>query len=375
MIIIGADIVPTESNFDFFIHSNIDKLIDKNTSDLLHKADFRVFNLETPLSDKEDPIIKNGPNLIAPVSCASGLLALEINLLSVGNNHIKDQNEEGVKSTIQVLEDIGISYIGAGKDIFEAQKPFFTYVSGKKLGIYSCTEHEFSIADEQHWGANPFDPLESLDHVNNMKNECDYLIVLYHGGKEHYRYPSPWLQKVCRKLIDKGANLVICQHSHCIGCEEDYKDGRIVYGQGNFIFNYGNSEYWKTSLLIEVTDDLQINYHPIASKKGIVTLATGEEKDAILQDFYSRSEEIQTPGLIQQKYKGFAQEHLQDYIFDMSGLKRSFTHRVLNRLSGGKFDKWRTKRYLDKSCIKTLNYIECEAHRELLIEGLKGRNE
>lgn len=76
-----------------------------------------------------------------------------------------------------------------------------------------------------------------------MSNACDYTIVLYHGGKEHYRFPSPNLQKYCRKFIEKGANIVICQHSHCIGCEENYKNGKIIYGQGNFLFDDSDDEY------------------------------------------------------------------------------------------------------------------------------------
>lgn len=40
-------------------------------------------------------------------------------------------------------------------------------------------------------GANPFDVLESFDDVQALKEHCDYVIVLYHGGKEFYRYPSP----------------------------------------------------------------------------------------------------------------------------------------------------------------------------------------
>ena len=68
---------------------------------------------------------------------------------------------------------------------------------------------------------------------------CNSII---NGGKEHYRYPSPDLQKICRKFIDKGADLVVCQHSHCIGCEEKYNHGTIVYGQWNFLFDRSNIE-------------------------------------------------------------------------------------------------------------------------------------
>ena len=68
-----------------------------------------------------------------------------------------------------------------------------------KIGIYACAENEFTIATDTTAGANPFDPFESLDHIQNLKRSCDYVIVLYHGGKEHYRYPSPYLQKFVGK--------------------------------------------------------------------------------------------------------------------------------------------------------------------------------
>lgn len=76
--------------------------------------------------------------------------------------------------------------------------------------MYACTEHEFSIVTNYAPGANTYDPLETPDYIRSLKDKCDYLIVLYHAGKEHYRYPSPYLQKVCRKMVEKGADLVIC---------------------------------------------------------------------------------------------------------------------------------------------------------------------
>lgn len=81
------------------------------------------------------------------------------------------------------------------KNLEEATKPYIVKINGITVGIYCCAEHEFTIATAQKAGANPFDALESLDQVYRLKSICDYVIVLYHGGKEHYRYPSPYLQK------------------------------------------------------------------------------------------------------------------------------------------------------------------------------------
>lgn len=51
---------------------------------------------------------------------------------------------------------------------------------------------------------------------------------------------------------------MVCQHSHCIGCKEEYLQGTIVYGQGNFLFDDEENEYWQTSLLIRITVILRL---------------------------------------------------------------------------------------------------------------------
>lgn len=70
-------------------------------------------------------------------------------------------------------------------------------------------------------------------------------------------------------MAQKGADIIICQHSHCIGCFENYENSTIIYGQGNFIFDDSQSEYWKTSLLIniEIKDEFKIQYIPIVKKE------------------------------------------------------------------------------------------------------------
>jgi hypothetical protein len=69
--------------------------------------------------------------------------------------------------------------VGAGSNLNEAAKPYIWEHDGIQVGFYACAEYEFTIATEHSPGANPFDPLESLDHISILRNECDYIIVLY----------------------------------------------------------------------------------------------------------------------------------------------------------------------------------------------------
>ncbi len=372
-IIIGADIVPCESDLELFMNGNAEALVGDELLEILRKADYRICNLEVPLADQEAPIDKFGPNLIAPTASVNGLKAIGINMVTLANNHILDHGPSGLESTIRTLGEAGISYVGAGKNLNDARKPVRFMMGKKRIGLYACAEHEFSIATDHSPGANPYEALYTFDDIRDIRNECDYLVVLYHGGKEHYRYPSPWLQRTCRKMIEQGANLVVCQHSHCIGCKEDYLKGTIVYGQGNFIFSGQDNEFWNTGLLIILDDQGRIDYVPLIKTDGGVRLASGDEEKEITEAFYHRSMEIMEEEFVDEQYKRFAEESIDGYMRYFSEIHSGLLYRIINRLFCDRIRQWTIKRYLRRKKAGMMNFIECEAHRELLLTGLKNR--
>lgn len=369
-LIIGADLVSTPSNSSFFVTGNIEEIIDRKILELLNNADYRIFNLEVPLTDDFSPIEKAGPVLSSPTATIKGIKKLGVDFVTLANNHIYDHGEEGVKSTIKLLKDNNISYAGVG-DFENAHSVHFFEHENIKIGVYCCCEHEFSIVTKEHIGANPFDPLESIDHISRASQQCDHLIVLYHGGREHYRYPSPNLQKVCRKIVDKGASLVVCQHSHCVGCKEDYKGSTIIYGQGNFLFDLRDNEYWNSALLLEVEaskENLNISYHPI-NKEG-KSIKIGDS--AIIEQFTNRSKEIISDDFIELKYKSLVQENIDYLLFNICGKNQnSFMFKAINRLSRGRYKKKLATRYFKRNKNRLINYLDCEAYNELILYGLK----
>ena len=175
-MIFTADIVPTKSNFKSFSSGKMEAIIDKNILNILTSADFRFMNLEVPLTDSPKPIVKCGPNLIAPTSTIKGLKALNPTVFGLCNNHTLDQGEDGLLTTLQILKENGIDYTGVGKNLFESHVPYIYEKNGVKVGIYTCAEHEFSLATENCWGVNPFDPFESLDHIIAYLFKIRYMV-------------------------------------------------------------------------------------------------------------------------------------------------------------------------------------------------------
>lgn len=371
-LLIGADIVPTISNQSCFERAEMEQVVDQGLREVLASADYRIFNLEVPLTDHVSPIKKCGPNLIASTKCVAGLKQLGINFLTLANNHMMDQGEQGLQSTIKKLELANIAYAGVGATPEKAAEPYVVALGEKIVGIYCCAEHEFSIVGEGRPGANPFEPLDSLDHIAELKKQCDYVICLYHGGKEHYRYPSPGLQKSCRKMVEKGADLVVCQHSHCIGCEEKWKTGTIVYGQGNFLFDNSNSEFWMTSILVQVDlSDFSIMYIPIKKQENSVCLATGEEALQIISSMRDRSKQIQQNGFVENTYTEFAKTMMAGYMMRDRPASKNVFFRIIDKVMGHRISASIVRKRLRRYALLYINQYDCEAHRELILRGLE----
>ena len=357
-IIFGADCVPTEVNHKELSEGDAVALVGEELLSVLRSADYRVFNLEVPLTDVETPMRKSGPGLIAPTATVNGYKALGVDLLALANNHMLDHGKEGMTSTIKTLDEAGIARVGGGFSQEEASKPHIIEAEGKRIGIYACCEHEFSWARDYGYGANGFEPLDTPDEIAELKKQCDYVVVLYHGGKEHYLYPSPRLRKVCRKIVDKGADLVLCQHTHCIGAKEDYHGGNIVYGQGNFIFkkDWGDPNpfpHWLTGLLVvmDITDEgIKYDYVPFeTSDKGVKL--SGDP--SLLENFYLRSEEIKDERATELRYAEFAANMLPN----------RYVKHMIGQPVDDEFIMARGK--------TIFHYMECEAHYEALHTGLK----
>ena len=373
-ILVGADICSTENNVGSFVCGDIENVLGRQLIEQLRNSDIKVFNLEGPLYNKNTPICKCGPNLKMPEEAVELLKKLDIDVVTLANNHIMDHGNKALTRTIQILDEAQIAYLGIGESIDNMKDSHIDECNGKKIGIYGCAEHEFTIATENMPGANPYDPLVTFDEIQKLKKTCDYLIVLYHGGKEYYRYPSPELQRVFRKMADVGADLVVAQHTHCIGCYEEYKGVTLVYGQGNFIFDGGNDEFWRSGLLIDVTisnEDKKVQFIPfVKDEAGKYELASGREKEILMKEFNERSEKVIDDKFVRLEYNAFCRDNLSRYLSVMHGnnLVFKFTNKLLgNRLR--RHMKWFYS--YPNSTNALLNYVECEAHRELLITALK----
>lgn len=364
-VLIGADVCPIRRNLSYFKNGDA-KSIFNDLLEEFESADLSIVNLECPFINMSTPIKKCGPVLGVESDCINGLKQAKIDILNLANNHIMDHGPTGLKNTLEVCSESGIAIVGAGKNLEEARRILVRKVGKIRIGILAVAEHEFSIATDNSWGANPLDLIDYVRNVRSQSDNFDYLIVLIHGGNEYYPFPSPRLKDTCHFMVEMGANAVIVQHTHCPGCYEKYQKAHIIYGQGNLIFDWPNKDkaFYKGFLVkLLIADDFSstmdiIPYLQSDSQAGARKMEK-EAEQLFRQSLKERSIAITDDAFIKAQWLQFCENRKYEYLGKVLGHNRLFCK--LN--AHGFFVKY----FYTKSALNcAFNIISCEAHREVL---------
>lgn len=364
-----GDTCPIGRNQPLFLKGDGKALLN-DLAPVLAGADLVFANLEGPLLDSPSPRRKTGPVLDAPSECVKGIKAMGVDLVGLANNHIMDHGDTGLRSTLSVLRQNGIPLVGAGEDLAAASEIYVKEIQGIRVGIMALAENGFESARRTSCGVNPLDPVQAVRGMEENKSRYDVLVAILHGGNEYYPFPRPGLSSFCRFLVERGCQAVICQHSHCVGSMEVYHGKPIVYGQGNFIFDYPvKSENWNEGLIIELRfsgkNDPAFNLIPIMQHQeaGGVRAMTSEEKAHFWAGFKERSSRVTDLDFLERQWIGYCTRNKRFFLHRLHG-KPSLLRRVIAKLD--------LMRFLDSMQIQVnrKNLVECESYREALVTAL-----
>lgn len=361
-ILIFGDICP-DNDYKKLYGYNGKSVFDGKIKDLVENSCLVVGNLECPSTKSTSYIKKCGPVLKAELDDVKYLKEFGFDAFSLANNHILDYGSDAVKETIDDIKNCGLECFGAAENEEDSKKPYITQVNGKKIGFLSFAEAEFNLARGNNPGANHFDPYTSFDDISELKAQCDYVIVLYHGGIEHYIYPSPLLQKKCRKMAQSGADLVLCQHSHCIGTYEEIYGSTIIYGQGNSAFGYrAGNDSWNEGFIVSVSlEDNSVNLYLMnAVEEGIVLTNETDSQNRIKQ-MKKDSEKIDDFEFIKEEWNKYCSKQEALDLALVYGKNRVYNK--INRILNNRLIKMM---YGPKKQMITMNLIRCEAHHEVV---------
>lgn len=366
---------------DFCPHHRVEQLInDEKYSDIVSEevkeiftnSDISIVNLECPVVEGDFPIIpKVGPSIKANKNSFSFLRYLGINIVTLSNNHIMDYGAKGLESTIKGCKDNSIDYVGADKSFSEAKKPLYIKSKNQTIAILNISENEFSTTHDDSPGANPLDLINNYYDIIEAKNHSDYLILIYHGGHEGYKYPSPRMKKTFRYFIDLGVDLVVCHHSHCYSGYEEYNSKHIYYGLGNFIFDWPgiNNKPWNYGYFLKVDTQLnEIKIHPyIQSDKDVqLKLLNKSQNSIFMKKLKDINHIILNDDLLSTEFGKLVKTRARSYLSPLQPYPGYLLSGAYRR---GLLPDMTSKNKL----LRHLNTSRCEAHRDLYLESLKLR--
>ena len=236
-ILVAGDFCPRYRVAEAFEAGDYSSILSE-VCDLTSRADYSIINLECPVViNKANPINKCGPNLRCTPTGVKALKYCGFDCTTLANNHFMDYGEDGVKDTLTVLREYNIDYVGGGENLLEASNILYKTIDDQILAIINCCEHEFSIATINSSGCNPLNPVKQYQAILEARTKANKVLVIVHGGHEHFQLPSPRMVETYRFFIDAGADVVINHHQHCYSGYEIYKGKPIFYGLGNFCFD------------------------------------------------------------------------------------------------------------------------------------------
>lgn len=221
-----------------------------------------ICNLEAPLTTRPVRGAKS-THLFADPAGVDLLNGAGVVAVHLANNHMLDAGHAGLEETQAHLASRQIQCIGLLDDRQKSAAARFEW-DGVLVGIIGYGEYcPPPLA--------PLDEAAMVARVRELSGSVDRLIVSIHWGIEYVHAPSPAQQRIARRLLAAGADLVVGHHSHVAGRIEYTEHGAIAYSLGNASLWVAEAESRPHSRL-----GLQLKYDLVTGALTPETLFQGE---------------------------------------------------------------------------------------------------
>ena len=226
-----------------------EELLSSDIKDVLKSADHVITNVEGPImrSDKEE-VTEGVKQLLhsMDIEVADFLKGIGSDIWNICNNHIMDEGEAGIKSTLKEARARGVKTLGAGININEARKAVYIDEAGGIGMIGVGYQRACRKADKDKAGCFSWSDLDAIKvAIAEIKATCRWCIVVAHAGEEFTPLPSPYTRERFHLYLEMGADIVVSHHPHVPMNYETVGDKIIFYSLGNFIFDtdYQRSQF------------------------------------------------------------------------------------------------------------------------------------
>lgn len=205
----------------------------------MDRATKRIVNVETTLLEngaQAAPVLKEGPCFGSPAEAVADLQAAGFDIGLLANNHLGDFGEAGIRSTLRILQQAGLTCVGCGQDQNDAYRAYTFSLGGRTVAIINFHEGEEGTYTERNPQLAGWDLSRVEAEVRRGKEAGHLVIVCAHAGREFFPVQPRYIQEAYRGLVEAGASAVMAHHPHVPCGMETWQGAPIVYSQGNFVF-------------------------------------------------------------------------------------------------------------------------------------------
>lgn len=225
-------------------------------------TDVAIINQETLVTDSVEP--QSYPMFASPTAVGDKIVDMGFNVVSMSNNHVLDQGEEGLISSLDYWDTKGIVHYGAYRSQEDADTIKTMEVNGIKFAFLGYMEHtngNYLSGD----GAQVI-YLDDEDKIKAQIEEADKMadvvVVSCHYGTEIQNELNEQQMEITPKLVEWGADLIIGTQAHTISTcgyldKPDGGQAFVYYGLGNFI-----STMYDTKSLVGLIGKLNVVKDP-----------------------------------------------------------------------------------------------------------------
>jgi hypothetical protein len=210
---------------------------------VITSADIAIANLEVTLAG---PPYKGYPRFSSPASLATACRKSGIDYLVTANNHSADRDNNGIISTINRLDSIGILHTGTflNRACRDSLSPLTIEKKGISLALLNYTFSTNGIKVPGPAIVNMIDKDQVVGDIQKARQKAADIVILFlHWGKEYDTIPSPAQVDLAKYFLSAGADIIIGSHPHVLQKmvlardSADGKDNIVIYSLGNFITN------------------------------------------------------------------------------------------------------------------------------------------